>query len=158
MRAIVILSVLVFAISGDILAQADSTCTYDTCALRVKQRFLSRQLVRGIQEEKVTGFGLLAPDLSRLGNPDGSPNPHLAAYKGHADKGTLGFTLAFAALTIGTLVYDNNETVAVTLAVSSLGFGAFAVVHSLRAQEDLSRGVWLYNSKLAGSQPRTFRQ
>lgn len=157
MRSIVIITLAVFAISHkglgqvDTTGRVDTTCTYDTCALRLKHGFWSRQLVRGIQEEKVAGFGLLAPDLSKVHNPDGSPNPYLAAYRGHANKGTLGLTLGLAAMTIGFLVTENNETAGVTLVLTSFGFTIFGGVHSIRAHEDLSRGVWLYNSKFAAS-------
>lgn len=131
-----------------------ASCTYATCALRVENGFLSSGLVRGASGERVGGrlsaFGGGIEPL--LAGPD-SAQTYARAYVRDTRRGaTLGLLGSIAAIALfvrteGRTSGDVDDT-STALAAASVGFAVAAIPFMIRAQRDLSRSVWWYNSAL----------
>lgn len=130
-------------------------CTYRTCALRLETGFWHRRLVRGEAGETVGkplgDFGKGVDVL--LAGPD-SAATHARSYV-HDSRWTSALGLV-AAAAYGVVLYRTdsfqhgdrlgNEGVAAAIVGGTAG--VITIPFALRAQRELSRAVWWYNSAL----------
>ena len=129
-------------------------CTYASCALRVERSFLNTHFVRGAAGERVGGnlggFGGGMEPL--LAGPD-SAAAYARSYTRNMRTGaTLGL-LGIAAFVVAAVQSDgfqesDPDALAVGASIASVGFAIASIPFTLRAQRDLSRGVWWYNAAL----------
>jgi hypothetical protein len=161
---IAVVAFIVSAIAGAPVSSAQTptagaagipaSCTYATCALRIEQGFFSQYFVRGAAGERVGGnlggFGggmgplLAGPDSAAAYASRYTHNKRTAA--------TLGL-IGVAAFIVAVVRTDNfddtdNDGVAIGASIASVGFAIASIPFTVRAQRDLSRAVWWYNSAL----------
>ena len=129
-------------------------CTYATCALRVERGFLSEYLVRGAAGERVGGnlggFGGGMGPL--LAGPDSAAKYARSYRSNKRTSATLGL-LGAAAFVVAMarsdwFKEDDEDAVANAAAIASVGFAISTIPFTIRAQRDLSRGIWWYNAAL----------
>jgi hypothetical protein len=126
-------------------------CNYLTCGLRLESGFFGAHIVRGTNGERVGkslgGFGR-GVDILRAG-PD-SASFHARKYSSSISTATtlqlLSVLAYLGAMTQAESSYEDST--APLLLVTGLGFSLASIPFTLRAQRDLSRSVWWYNSAL----------
>lgn len=125
-------------------AVPDSTCTYDTCALRLEPW---GQIVRGREGIPVARLGLMGPDLVPL--VQGSPEAVRYAHQFNRAYGRSQVAMLGAA---GLLVVGRLPQVSVGVSVGAslvgLGLSIYSIPLGPRWQRGLSRAMWEYNRTL----------
>lgn len=158
-RATPLLALAVVLLAPALGAQGTSTAppacppprSYAACAIRVEQGMLSGLVVvrgaDGARVGRVTGFG--GSSLATLLQGSDSAVAHARRYATHARRATVlavvGGVLLGAAAAVDLKereVTDAGLAYVAGAAVVSVGVSAYA----LRAQRELSRAVWWYNS------------
>jgi hypothetical protein len=141
--------------AGDAAAQgsAPAGCTYATCALRVEPSFfLAPRLVRGASGEMVSRLGGFGGGLDLLLHGPDSAATHGRSYVTSARRATtLGLiaTAAYVVVLVRTDTFrDDFDDASVATSLVGAGFGIGAIPFALKAQRELARAVWWYNSAL----------
>lgn len=133
-----------------------SACTYDTCALRVRTRFLSGlTIVQGHDARRVAKVGLFAPHVDLLARGSDSVRFHYQALRKHQNTGG-GLTLVslLAAGVSGGLAgrnYEANKTAVWSLLGVSLVFSVWGGAHLASGRDHLEQSIWFYNRDLPRS-------
>ena len=137
---------VLLAEGGDLFAQADGglDCEYAACALRVKNGFWGRSLVRGAEEAKISGLGFWVGDLG--GAFAGSPVSQdlVASFRRRHNVGSfLGFSGLAVVIVGGIRNHGAFDDGVVTMGgVAAMLVGAILIVS---AEDRLSEAVWEYN-------------
>ena len=130
---------------------AQSTdCKYETCALRLKRKFLTGgQIVRGVDEEHVASIWLLAPRISPLLERTDSAGYYYQSFRTLHNRGWwLGLT-GVAMMVTGVIIAGGaNDELAVGLTLSGLIPLTWGMIESGRARDRLGRAIWWYNGSL----------
>ena len=150
-----LLLVAVQAVGAPASAQAPDRidCSYDECALRIKNRFFGTDLVRGVGDEKVAGLGFVVGSLDDQFAGSRVAQDLAARYRGRHNWGSvLGLlgTIATVA-SIFTLDWDTQSTGDATGALL-VGGAALVLTGALvenSGRDYISRAVWEYNRALA---------
>ena len=143
------LSALAVAGVRPAVAQSDS-CTWDTCALRLRPALFGRQIVRGQESIKVAGVGFIAGPIGLFRDAPDSVRVHYDAFRrGHNTAAALVLA-GLTGLIASTAVFanDGDDGLAAGLLVASFGFTVAGIVVSMRAEDHLSRTLWWFNRGL----------
>lgn len=133
--------------------RAPSGCTYETCALRVEQRFWTpSRLVRGrdgVEVGKLGGFGGGVDSL--LAGPDTAAMYARRYVKAARTSNALALlgTAAVVAMFIHMDDGHDPDGTDIALGVTGVAFGIAAIPIRLHATQSLSRSVWFYNAQFA---------
>ncbi len=134
-------------------AQSRSTCTWDTCALRVHSAFLGGRLVRGVEDEKVAGVGWFAPTLALFEERSDTAATYYRSFRSKQNSGMALSLIALGAITAGVIAAGaGEEGLGVGLTLGGLAFGALGGIRMSSGQNDLHRAVWWYNRTLPRGQ------
>jgi hypothetical protein len=145
---------LAATLTGPALAQQDSACTWDRCALRVHRNFLGARLVRGIHEEKVAGIAWFPRPLPFLAERSDSAATHYNTFRSRQRNGTAVLLVGLAAVVASSAIVaggDDGAGLAVGVGGFTLMLAGGALVAS--GQNHLSRAVWWYNRSFAEDVP-----
>lgn len=129
-------------------------CSYDECALRIKQSFFGgSDLVRGVGDDKVDGLGAFIGSLD--GAFSGSPTAQdlAARYRSRHNTGSVFGLLGTVAVTVAIYTLDwDTQSADDTSAGLLLGGTAFlltgAIIQST-GRDYLNQAIWEYNRALA---------
>jgi len=135
-------------VGGHVAAQEDSTCTYDRCALRLKQAAFSQRLVQGVDELHVATLSFFAPRIDLFAQRSDSAARLYASFRQKRNTSAWTILGGVAAVTAGLIIAQNNEPVGISLLVLGLGAGAYATIRGISAQNNLADAIWLYNRGL----------
>jgi hypothetical protein len=132
------------------LAQEDSACTWDRCALRVQHRtFGGPRLVRGSDGVKVAGLGWFPPALPFLAQRSDSAAVHYDAFRARHTAGNVLVLVAMGAFIAGyAIARDGNDGAGAAVLIGGLTVGLVGVAVTASGQNELSRAVWWYNRSL----------
>ncbi len=130
------------------MAQA-ADCTYETCALRVKHRFFSQEIVRGAEEAKVATLGIIAPRIALLAERSDSAQVYYHSFRS-AHNTRLWLALGAAASLAGSFVASQNDEdgIAIGLLAVGVGFTTGGAILSVKSRDHLSAAIWWYNREL----------
>lgn len=139
--------------TGAALAQEPvraAPCTYDSCALRVEDTWLSRRLVVGPEGRTVARLGLGGPSLANIVQRSDSAVVHARRYERAQTTGavltlvgTIGSLASFIAAAPRDASADRDVLVAVN--IGSLVVGLVGQGFQIRARRELARSLWWYN-------------
>jgi hypothetical protein len=142
----------VLAAIGTVTLQAqDSSCTYDTCALRLQHRLFRPRIVQGIAATDATRWDLFVRRVPALESAGDSAQHHYQGYRSAGVRGGV-LMLAGSALVLTAVIlrfetdYD-RETADVAFAaglVASLVGG----LSSMSSRDHLQQAIWHYNRNL----------
>jgi hypothetical protein len=144
--------VLTAAVPAALLAQ-DTSCTYQSCALRLSYRFMGARVVAGGADSVVSRPGVFRFTVPALAAAGDSARWHYAAYRRTAPRAAM-LGLAAAGSAIASFVFigndaDQHEVANVVLITTGLVSGFLAGVVSNRANDHLERAMWHFNAGLA---------
>jgi len=132
-----------------------AACTYDSCALRLRQQFFGGvSLVQGQDARRVARLGLFAPHVDALASASDSAKAHYLAFRTHQNRGgALLLVGAVAAGVVGALAYDeahyrDNKGLVWGLAAVSLTFTIWGGANQMKASDQLQQAIWFYNRDL----------
>jgi hypothetical protein len=132
-------------------AQA-ADCTYDRCALRVQFRRGSMSVVQGIDANPVARIGLFAPDIGPLADGPAESQAHYELFRAAQNRagrfGIVSGTLAVAALVVYLVDTDENDGVALGLAIASIPFSIGVSINAGKARDQLEQAIWFFNRVL----------
>jgi hypothetical protein len=137
------------------LAQQDSACTWDRCALRVQHRlFGGPRLVRGINGVKVAGLGWFPPALPFLAQGSDSAAVHYSAFRARHTSGTVLLLVALGAFFAGSAIAaDGDDGTGAAVIIGGFTVGLVGAAVTASGQNELSRAVWWYNRSLVAGLP-----
>ena len=138
--------VVIVGLPAPTSAQVD--CVYAACALRVKQGFFGRSLVRGEQEERVAGLGLLVGGLDQAFTGSPVAQEHAARYTSRHNTGSVLALLGATVMVVSLFRSDSggfyDDSWAVGLVAGSVVTLSGALV-SASGEDHLHRAIWEYN-------------
>ena len=143
---------LLFAIApAPAAAQADSSCTYDACALRIESTFFGGQyLARGLAAARVAPIAPFSTAVTRAFTGSDSAMVYAATFD---TKYRWGTSMALAGSVIGAIpfVLEGDDYSDVDLAFTITGWGIALVGGWLVTSgfRDLNRAVWWYNRQFS---------
>jgi len=144
-----LLPVLFFAATATHLAaQQPPPCTYDRCALLVKQGAFSRSLVRGADETHVASLMFFAPPLDLFAERSDSAARLYASFRRKQNSSTWALLGGVAAISAALVVGQENEPAGISLAVLGAGIWTYSLIRATSAPTDLARAIWLHNRGL----------
>ena len=140
---------IILASPSSVLAQ-DTQCTYETCALRLKRKFLtSGQVVRGVEEEHVASIWFLAPKISPLLERTDSAGHYYESFRKLHNRGTwVGLTGVVMMVTGIIIAGGDDDALAIGVAFSGLIPFTWGLIDNQRARDRLGRAIWWYNGTL----------
>jgi hypothetical protein len=142
LRTIIVVAIL----SSPLVAQDDSTCTWDRCALRVHRNFFGARLVRGIDGEKVAGLGVFPGALPLLAERSDSAAIHYDAFRSKQTGGSAALFVGLAAFLVGNVVaYNDSESAGGAIAVGGLAVSLIGGAVVISGQNELQKAIWWYN-------------
>jgi hypothetical protein len=128
--------------------QTSTPCSYDACALRLRQSFFKRQLVQGKDARPVASLGLFAPKVSIFAQRSDTAAQYYASFRRRATTGTLLGLAGLVVTTLGLVEYDHDHDTGLALVIGGGLLGIGGGIQQTRATEQLSRAVWWYNRTL----------
>ena len=146
---------LVFGlVAGSARAQGTS-CTYDSCALRLRHQFFGGvTLVQGQDDRRVARLGLFAPHVDALASASDSAKAHYLAFRKHQNRGApLLLIGAVAAGVAAGLAYDQEhyrEHKGLVWGLLGVGvtFSIWGGANVVKANDQLQQSIWFYNRDL----------
>jgi hypothetical protein len=136
------------------VAQQDTACTWDRCALRLQQGLLGPRLVRGLEGTKVVGVGLFPPRLPLFGQRSDSAGVHYLAFRSRQSGASTLLLVALGAMVAGNVIAaDGHEDTGLGFVVAGFVLSLAGAGLGASAQNELSRAVWWYNRSLAMPDP-----
>lgn len=131
------------------------TCTYDTCALRLRETFFGgSSVVQGLQARRVARLGIFAPHVDVLASANDSAKAHYLAFRTQQNRGA-GLLLVglVSAGVVGALAYDeqhfqDNKGLVIGSAVVSVTFTIWGGAKQISARNHLQQSIWFYNRDL----------
>jgi hypothetical protein len=149
-----LLALLLVCAVGSIQAQTPG-CTYDTCALRLRNRFWSGiSLVQGGDARRVARLGLFAPRIDLLASANDSAKTHYLAFRTRQNRGgaLLLVGAVFAGAAGGLLreqaTYDDHKTLFWSLLSVGFVFSVWGGANHVSASDHLQQSIWYYNRDL----------
>ncbi len=131
-------------------ADSGASCSYDRCALRVRRRAWSGQLVQGVSEMPV---GSLDSQLDLFAAAGDSARAHYDKYRSITESNRHATRFArIALLGAGVLYAASRNKVArgfsYGLLFLSYGAGHMTVYGGAQAESELDQAIWFYNRTL----------
>jgi hypothetical protein len=149
-----LIAVLLLLAAGSAQAQAPA-CTYDTCALRLRNRFWTGiSLVQGGDARRVARLGLFAPHIDLLASANDSAKTHYLAFRTRQNRGgaLLLVSAVFAGAAGGLLreqaTYDDHKTLFWSLLSVGFVFSVWGGADQVSARDQLQQAIWYYNRGL----------
>lgn len=130
------------------MAQTPESCTYASCALRLRHSLFSMQLVQGEDQHRVASLGLFPPAVSLFADRSDTAAQYYASFRRRHTGGVLLSLAGTIAMAAGLVAYDNNDDLGVALVVGGGLLGIGGGIQATRAREQLSQAVWWYNRTL----------
>lgn len=149
-RVGLLLSLLMLATAAEAQAQQSGSCTYETCALRLRFRGLGdRRIVAGDTGARADKWGFWSRKVSVLETGTDSVRFHYVEYRSHASRaGWLAILGGTAVGIAASLDYEDNQDATISLFGAGFIFGVIASVNKSRSEDHLQRAIWLYNRDL----------
>ena len=125
-------------------------CSYDRCALRVEDTWLSRRLVVGPEGRTVARLGLGGPSLVNIVQRSDSAVAHARRYERAQATGavlTLVGTIGSLATFVAAAQRDagDGRDALVAVNIGSLVVGLVGQGFQIRARRELARSLWWHN-------------
>jgi len=125
-------------------------CSYDRCALRIRPRVSSRQLVQGAAEMPV---GSADTQLERFAAAGDSARAHYDTYQSLRQSTRQGMRFARISLLGGAVLYAASRNkivrnVSYGLLFLSYGAGHMSLYGAAQAETELDQAIWFYNRSL----------
>jgi len=134
-------------------AAQTSDCTYERCALRLKFRLFSTQVVQGVEAAPVARLGLFAPHIAPLETSADPVQLHYRSFRQHRNASGVLQLLSAAAATAAAFVYSSdvhrNGGTALGILLVGTGFTIAGGINAQRSADELQQAIWLYNHSLA---------
>lgn len=131
---------------------AQDSCSYDSCALRVKRSLIGHRIVQGQHEEPVASIVVFAPRLQMWSERSDSADTHYAAFRARHNAGAIFSLVGLAAFATGTVLAlsdRGSETIPLVTVIGGLTFTVVGFAFQLDGRNHLSRAIWWYNSTLS---------
>jgi hypothetical protein len=136
----------ILAVMGTPLAaQVAPQCTYDRCALMVKEGWLGRRLVQGSDETHVAQLAFFPRPLPLFAERSDSAAIRYDAFRRKQISSTSAMLLGVVAFAGAAIAAGDSDAATTGLLLLGLGSWTFGIVRSVSASNDLARAVWLYN-------------
>jgi hypothetical protein len=132
------------------VTRADSSCTYDRCALRLESGWWNRKIVRGGPGEQVARLGLFGDRVLAVVRGD-SATYYARSYEGSSARGAAAFTIGSVLLLtpLSRHTPPDHSPREVTVMVSGFILQLVGAHYFHRAERSLSRALWWHNRELA---------
>lgn len=148
-----VIALIVVGLSATSAEAQGSGCTYDTCALRLRTRFLSSpSIVQGHEGRRVAKIGMFGSRVDVLAGGSDSVRTHYEAFRHHQNSGgALTLISALAGGVAGALAghnYEANKTAVWSAVGVGLVFTIWGEAHLASGNDHLQQSIWFYNRDL----------
>lgn len=134
--------------------QRAEPCTYEECALRVKEATFTtpQMLVRGQHDVELVKLGLFKPAISSFMVRSDSAVAHGRVYDRLYDTGGV-LNIAGGILTVASPIIFHGTLRKLAWTAAGIGLSLYGGVLTNRANDALSRAIWWHNRELMGLPP-----
>lgn len=130
-------------------------CPYEQCALRIEYRMSGPRVVEGREAREVGRLTAFGGTVTPLAESSDSAIRHLyRAFRQHRSRGATLNIASFVTTTVGVFLIsggrrnESQQLAGLGVLLGGMGLSIGSAHHAVRAHNQLSRAIWLYNEHL----------